>query len=289
MSMATMVMISGRRQRDDRGRYMEGDRMMKDRGRYMEGNQMERYGRQNEGGTGRYWPEPHMPPYLGENQMEARRMEGRRMENRNMTDERYPMRDKNVVNIRDYQDKRRIGFASNRDNREWEDEGENPYGDEPEVYRRQNEERRNEMRGNMMNHQQGSREQKMNGQKNRMDQQKRQRMYNMQEDQEDMQELDKQTAMEWVECMEDKNGVKGGAYTWHQAQQYGRNMGITGEQRLIEFYAAMNAMHSDFCGVAKKFGVDKPEFYAAMAKAFIEDPDAVDNKVYKYYECIAAK
>lgn len=101
--------------------------------------------------------------------------------------------------------------------------------------------------------------------------------------------MDKQTAMEWVECMEDKDGVKGGAYTWHQTQQYGRNMGITGEARLIEFYAAMNAMQSDFWPAAKKFGVDKPEFYAALAKCFIEDPDAVEDKVEKYYECIVRK
>lgn len=99
--------------------------------------------------------------------------------------------------------------------------------------------------------------------------------------------FDKETAMQWVDSMEDKDGVKGGAYTWHQAQQYGRNMGITGEDRLIEFYAAMNAMHSDFWPAAKKFGVDKPEFYAVMAKCFIEDPDAVDDKVKMYYECIA--
>ena len=98
--------------------------------------------------------------------------------------------------------------------------------------------------------------------------------------------FDKMTAMEWVESMEDADGVKGGMYSWHQAQQYGRNMGITGEERLIEFYAAMNAMYSDFRPVAKKFGVDKPEFYAMMAKCFIEDPDAVEDKTEKYWQHI---
>lgn len=70
-----------RRRRDSRGRYMEdegGSRMA------YEGNQ-DAY---------RPWPEPHMPPYLD------------RPESR--------MRDRNVVNIRDYQDKRRIGFGENR-------------------------------------------------------------------------------------------------------------------------------------------------------------------------------
>jgi len=89
--------------------------------------------------------------------------------------------------------------------------------------------------------------------------------------------------------MEDKDGVKGGAYSWHQAQQYGRNMGITGEERLLEFYAAMNAMESDFRQAGKKFGVDKPEFYACLAKLWLEDPDAVDNKAEEYYRHIVKK
>lgn len=118
---------------------------------------------------------------------------------------------------------------------------------------------------------------------------KTQQMGFMQQGQEHAAKFDKQTAMEWVESMEDKSGVKGGAYTWHQAQQYGRNMGITGEERLVEFYAAMNAMQSDFWPAAKKYGVDRPEFYAALAKCFIEDPDAVEDKVARYYECIARK
>ena len=64
------------------------------------------------------------------------------------------------------------------------------------------------------------------------------------------------------------------------------NMGITGQQRLLEFFWAMNAMYADYHKVGKKFGVDKPEFYAHMAKCFIEDPDAKDNKVEEYVKHI---
>ena len=80
-----------RRRRDSRGRYMEqdgGGRMA------YEGNQ----GRMEYGGEARMWPEPHIPPYLdGPGMMDT---QGRR--------------DSNIVNIRDYQDKRRIGFGENR-------------------------------------------------------------------------------------------------------------------------------------------------------------------------------
>ena len=98
--------------------------------------------------------------------------------------------------------------------------------------------------------------------------------------------LDKETVTRWVEEMEDGEGVRGGKYTWHQAQQYAMNMGITGQQRLMEFYWAMNAMYADYHHVGKKFGVDKPEFYAHLAKCFLEDPDAKDNKVEEYVKHI---
>ena len=88
-----------RQRRDSRGRYMEdtgGSRMAYD------GDQ----GRMEYGGNeSAYRPlaEPHIPPYLDRPGMtDMRRMEGGRM------------RDKNIVNIRDYQDKRRIGFGENR-------------------------------------------------------------------------------------------------------------------------------------------------------------------------------
>lgn len=98
--------------------------------------------------------------------------------------------------------------------------------------------------------------------------------------------LDKETVMTWVDSMVDGDGVRGGKYSWHQAQQYAMNMGITGQQRLLEFYWAMNAMYADYHHVGKKFGVDKPEFYAHLAKCFLEDPDAKENKVEEYVKHI---
>lgn len=132
MSGMGFMIAASSRKRDDRGRYMEGDqgnrmegnygnysRMGNDhsthmespemrrrrdsRGRYMEdegGNRMA-----YEGNQGRYeasyrpWPEPHIPPYLDEPEM---------------NDSPSRMRDRNIVNIRDYQDKRKIGFGENR-------------------------------------------------------------------------------------------------------------------------------------------------------------------------------
>lgn len=99
----------------------------------------------------------------------------------------------------------------------------------------------------------------------------------------DHERLSKETILAWVDGMVDDDGVKGGKYTWHQAQQYALNKGITDEQRQLEMYAIMNAMHADYHHVANKFGVDRPDFYACMAKAWLEDVDAVEDKVAQYY------
>lgn len=134
-----------RRRRDSRGRYMEddgGSRMEYDgnqgnysrmddepemrrrrdsRGRYMDGGTSARY---------MPWPEPHIPPYLDVPDMREERniRPGReRREDPRMAREPVRMRDRNVVNIRDYQDKRRIGFGENRTEDDDDDEEE---GDE---------------------------------------------------------------------------------------------------------------------------------------------------------------
>ena len=52
----------------------------------------------------------------------------------------------------------------------------------------------------------------------------------------------------------------------------------------------MNMMYSDYCAVAKKFGLDRPDFYAELAKAFLNDKDfggEPEEKVFLYYKCIA--
>lgn len=51
----------------------------------------------------------------------------------------------------------------------------------------------------------------------------------------------------------------------------------------------MNAMYSDYAAVAKKFGVTSPEFYACMAKAWMEDKDAKEDKTALYYRYIVEK
>lgn len=255
MSMAMMVAMASRK-RDDRGRYMDGDndrrmdgnysrmddepemrRRRDSRGRYMEddgGNRMA-----YEGNRGRMehdendmhyrpWPEPHIPPYLDRPDMrDERRME-------------VPvhMRDRNVVHIRDYQDKRRIGFGENRMmDDEYEGKQHHEYGHSDYKHDKMNQ----------------------------------------------------HTAERWVDDMEgsDPAHPMGGKWTPEQVKPYAQKYGFpTDGDKFWEFYAIMNAMYSDNFETAKEFNLVKPEFFASLAKSWLNDKDAVPNKAWMYYECI---
>ena len=53
----------------------------------------------------------------------------------------------------------------------------------------------------------------------------------------------------------------------------------------------MNVMYSDYYGVAAKYGLDRPEFYADLAKAFLMDKDAggPEEKMAGYYHGVVAR
>lgn len=57
------------------------------------------------------------------------------------------------------------------------------------------------------------------------------------------------------------------------------------------WYAAMNMLYSDYCAVAREYGVDRPDYYAKMARAFLMDRDGggAEKKIAAYYRCVAAE
>ena len=98
--------------------------------------------------------------------------------------------------------------------------------------------------------------------------------------------LTKEQAMCWVASMENADGTHGGHWTMEQTEQVRKQKSLTCDP--VTFYAAMNMMYSDYCKVAEKFNAAGPEFFACMAKAFLEDKDAMPNKLSRYYHGIAA-
>lgn len=107
------------------------------------------------------------------------------------------------------------------------------------------------------------------------------------EDDDDEVEFDEHKAKEWVQGMQNSDGTRGEHFKAEQIEPIRMAHCPTCDK--MEFWAAMNMMYSDYCEVAKKMGMDKPEFYAHMAKAFLMDKDAGEHKLAKYMKYIAGK
>lgn len=93
--------------------------------------------------------------------------------------------------------------------------------------------------------------------------------------------VDEHTARMWV------NKMDGGEHFKHEQTEQLRHA-VCPDCEKWEFYTVMNAMYSDYCETAKKMGMDKPEFYAHLAKDFLQDKDAKPHKLRRYMEQIAA-
>lgn len=87
-------------------------------------------------------------------------------------------------------------------------------------------------------------------------------------------------AKTWVQHMQ------GAPFTVEEAAKYAEEMWMDDDDVFPAFWAVMNAMYTDYMHVAKEFHVHRPEFYAAMAKSWLRDEDAVKDKARIYYEHI---
>lgn len=94
-------------------------------------------------------------------------------------------------------------------------------------------------------------------------------------------QLSDEEAHEWA-------GQMSPAAKWTQEQTSAvmRQRGYDHKPR--DFWLAMNAMYSDYGKVGAKHSLDKPEFYADLADAFLSDPDARPGKLARYYHEIVA-
>ena len=102
--------------------------------------------------------------------------------------------------------------------------------------------------------------------------------------------FDRETAMQWAANMQNADGTSGPHWTMEQATAVAESMGI--QAPAVPRWAwgvTMNMMYSDYYPVAVEFGLNRPEFYAALAKAFLLDKDGPgpEQKLMAYYEHIA--
>ena len=103
-------------------------------------------------------------------------------------------------------------------------------------------------------------------------------------------EFTEDDAKAWMANMQNADGTTGAHWTMEQTTAVAESIGI--QAPVVPRWAwgvTMNMMYSDYYAVAAEFGVDRPEFYAALAQAFLMDKDAPapEEKLCEYYKHIA--
>ena len=103
------------------------------------------------------------------------------------------------------------------------------------------------------------------------------------EEHEDKEGFTKADAKRWTEHMENDDGSKGPHWTLEQATAVANSIGVHVDPWV--WFAALNMEYSDGFDVAQKYGLDRPEYYADLAKAFLFDKDGggPEAKIAGYY------
>lgn len=99
-------------------------------------------------------------------------------------------------------------------------------------------------------------------------------------------ELDAAGMHRWVDGMTNADGTRGAHWTEADTTNVGRSIGVDFDKiSPLCWWAALNMMRSDYYPTAAKFGLDRPDFYAALAHDFLLDPDAPgpEKKLKGYY------
>lgn len=93
-------------------------------------------------------------------------------------------------------------------------------------------------------------------------------------------------ARRWTEHMENDDGSMGAHWTLEQTTAVANSIGVHVDPWI--WFAALNMEYSDNFEVAQKYGLDRPEYYADLAKAFLFDEDGggPETKIAGYYHGI---
>lgn len=93
-------------------------------------------------------------------------------------------------------------------------------------------------------------------------------------------------ARRWTEHMENDDGSMGAHWTLEQTTAVANSIGVHVDPWI--WFAALNMEYSDNFEVAQKYGLDRPEYYADLARAFLFDKDGggPEAKIAGYYHGI---
>ena len=97
-------------------------------------------------------------------------------------------------------------------------------------------------------------------------------------------------ALKAVSKMRNSNGTKGAHWDMQQAtdvaKQYGVNL-KTEKYNKYDWYVALNMIHSDYYKfVYTTFNSDNIKYFVELTKAFLNDEDADEGKMWYYYKYV---
>lgn len=97
----------------------------------------------------------------------------------------------------------------------------------------------------------------------------------------------------WKRTMSNEDGTKGAHFSTAEAMEAARMAKVNVDKYGQDvFCMTMNMMYSDYMPAASKYGVNRPEFYADLAKNFLDDKDFDGEgaeKLMIYYKTIVEK
>lgn len=93
--------------------------------------------------------------------------------------------------------------------------------------------------------------------------------------------FNRQMAEEWVSQMRNADGTRGPHFSMDKAKEVMKQYNVDCDP--LEFYVVINSLYSDYDQALKKNNASTLELYACLAKAWIEDQDAVPDKLAAYY------
>lgn len=89
-------------------------------------------------------------------------------------------------------------------------------------------------------------------------------------------------AEKWVRSMRDPDGKPLEPVSMTKVQAIAPTYGATTPEEVLELWVVVNMMRSDNLDVGQKYAGDAVEFYAALARDWLRDKDAVPDKLEKY-------
>ena len=93
--------------------------------------------------------------------------------------------------------------------------------------------------------------------------------------------FNRQMAEEWVSRMQNADGTRGPHFSMEKAKEVMKQYNVDCDP--TEFWVVINTLYSNYDQALKKNNASTLELYACLAKAWIEDQDAVPDKASAYY------